>query len=158
MKIQLGMWEMQYSIIHLNLGFMPKQTASNAPDDHSPKSRISPEGSLQTSDSKNWRKRTGPRGLGPWRSFLSEVNGAEQDKGLVHKFPLQRNYCFEVETKKNRYFNRLDKSLWCFTGGKELRRVFSDNVLGRAVNYRASYSGFTERWSLVGGWCYWCAS
>ena len=35
MKIRLGMWEMQYSIIHLNLGFMPKQIASNAPDDPS---------------------------------------------------------------------------------------------------------------------------
>lgn len=38
-----------------------------------------------------------------------------------------------------------------FYWGEGLRRVFSDNVLGRAVNYRASYSGFTERWSLVGG-------
>lgn len=34
-ELQAGMWEMQYSIIHLNLGFMPKQIASDAPDDHS---------------------------------------------------------------------------------------------------------------------------
>jgi len=29
-----------------------------------------------------------------------------------------------------------------FYWGKDLRRDFSDNVLGRASNYRAVYSGF----------------